>query len=217
MNKGKIFIITAALLCAGALETFGQVSLAMGQPSSSTPPAAPVIAAPSPVNTASPLLFTINSSSKIAVEVTIPPRFVPIVGEDKVAEAIKNGLIEYIPKDSQNLKHWTELLTIIPLSHAAGVQAHTFRDLVLADLRDKTSAFTTINSAFKNEKEYQVATAIARYQLNGRTEILYFYAISGPEDLVSIQYIRAISPKDDVPKLIDQLSAIFAANVKIIK
>lgn len=176
------------------------------------------MAQPLPVSEVQPpLLFTINAENKVAVEVAIPPRFVPIVGQDKVSQAIKNGLIEYMPKDNQDLKNWTELLTIIPLTNAAGVQAHTFRDLVLADLRDKTNAFTMINSAFKNEKEYQVATAIARYRLNGRTEILYFYAISGPSDLVSVQYIKAISPKENVPKLIDELSAIFAKNVKIIK
>lgn len=202
--------MSAGLLCTG---------LAMGQPASA-PAAKTVVETPVVAPTsvaAAPLLFAINPSSKIAVEITIPPRFVPIVSQDKVAEAIKNGLIEYMPKDTQDLKKWTELLTVIPLSNTAGVQAHTFRDLVLADLRDKTSAFTMINSAFKNEKEYQVATAIARYQLNGRTEMLYFYAISGPTDLVSVQYIRAISPKDDIPKLIEQLSAIFAKNVKIIK
>lgn len=211
MNKSKNFIIGASLLCIGGLlPLFGQVGFAMEQASSEVP------VEPVPV-TAPPLLFTINADNKIGVEVTIPPRFVPLVGQDKVTEAIKNGLVEYMPKENQDLKNWTELLTIIPLTNTAGVHAYTFRDLVLADLRDKTDSFTMVNSAFKNEKEYQVATAIARYQLNGRTEILYFYAISGPADLVSIQYIRAISPKDDVPKLINQLSAIFAKNVKIIK
>lgn len=220
MNKSKFFInLSVGVLCM-ALQFFGQVGFAMGQPSSPAPvaiqPVNETSVAQVPV-TAPPLLFTINADNKIAVQVTIPPRFAPIVGQDKVAEAIKNGLVEYIPKDTQDLKNWTELITVIPLSNSAGVQAHTFRDLVFADLRDKTNAFIMINSAFKNEKEYQVATAIARYQLKGRTEILYFYAISGPKDLVSIQYIRAVSPKEDLPKLIDQLSAIFAQNVKIIK
>lgn len=215
MNKSKNSIIGTSLLCIGSWLLFGQPSLVLAQSSStSTPRAVQAVTTDAVV---APLLFPINAASKIAVEVTIPTRFVPIVGQDKVAEAIKNGLIEYMPKDTQDFKNWTELLTIIPLTNTAGVQAHTFRDLVLTDLRDKTSAFTMVNSAFKNEKEYQVATAIARYQLNGRTEILYFYAISGPADLVSIQYIKAISSKDDVPQLINQLSAIFAQNVKIIK
>ena len=162
------------------------------------------------------LSFLISATNKISVNVTIPDRFTPIAGSDKLSEAIKNGLIEFIPKKEQNFSKWSELLTIIPLNNS-GIQAHTFRNSVLGELKDKTQAFTMVNSAFKNEAGYQVATAIARYQLDGRTEILYFYAISGSVNSVSIQYIRAISPKEDLAKLLNELSAFFAKQVSVIQ
>lgn len=163
------------------------------------------------------LSFPINATKNISVEITIPDRFIPIVGQAKVADAIKDGIVEFIPKTDQNLSKWTELITIIPLDNNSGIQAHTFRDAVLGELKDKTKNFTMVNSAFKNEKEYQVATALARYQLDSRTEILYFYAISGPVSSVSIQYIKAISPDEDLAKLLNELSAIFAKYVAIRK
>lgn len=162
------------------------------------------------------LSFLVNATDKIALQVTIPDKFTPIVGEDKVDEALKNGLVEYIPKKDLNQKKWSELLTIIPLNNSS-IQSHVFRDAVLGELKTKTKNFMMVNSAFKNEKSYQVATAIARYQLDGRTEIVYFYAISGPVNSVSVQYAKAIPADADLSKLLYELSAFFAKNIVILK
>ncbi len=163
------------------------------------------------------LSFLINANEHISLELSVPSQFTPIVGQDKLAEAIKTGLIEFIPKNTENnAEKWSELLSVMILNNTS-VQAHTFRDSVLGGLKAKTTEFTMLNSAFKNEKEYQVATAIARYQLESRTEILYFYAISGPVNAVSIQYIKSISPKEDIPQLLTKLGAFFAQHIKIVK
>ncbi len=215
-KRNTVNTLIISLLWAGLL-TFQVNGFSMSKEPEAAPGVAPLSPGQNTTTIRAPLSFVINESSNIAVEITIPDRFAPLVGEDKVLDAIKRGLVEYKPKSDFQLSHWTELLTIIPLSGTSGLPAYTFRDSVLAELKGKTNAFVTVNSAFKNEKDYQVATAIARYQLNGRTEILYFYAISGPARLVSVQYIKAISPKEDLPQLINQLSALFAKNVKIIK
>jgi hypothetical protein len=209
MVINKLIKIELNLLCT-ALFIFSVATFAQQSPQQSPqqPPAQPAPMV---------LSFPVNATQHISVEITIPDRFIPIVGQDKVAEAIKRGIVEFIPKTDQNLSKWTELITIIPLDNNSGIQAHTFRDAVLGELKDKTKNFIMVNSAFKNEKEYQVATALARYQLDGRTEILYFYAISGPVSSVSIQYIKAISQDEDLAKLLNELSAIFAKYVSIRK
>lgn len=218
MRNNRKFIKTFLIsLPSIGLLIFACNSMAMSSYKRVPPEATVSLDAPEQKSSRAPFLFVINDTSKVSLEIMVPDRFLPLVREDKVVEALSKGLVEFKPESDLNANEWTELFTIIPLSGTGGVQAYTFRDSVLGELKDKTRSFATVNSAFKNEKGYQVATAIAQYQLNGRTEILYFYAISGPSTLVSIQYIKAVSPKEDLPKLINQLSALFAKNVKIIK
>jgi hypothetical protein len=165
--RNKLSKIIMGLVWAGSF-VFGASGLAMAQEPAPAQAVAPVAAA-----APGPLLFLINATSKIAVEVDIPERFAPIVGAEKVQEAIQHGLIEFVPRTELNSAQWTELLTIIPLSNT-GTQAYTFRDSVMGELKDKTKEFKMLNSAFKNEKEYQVATAVARYELNGRNRNFIF-------------------------------------------
>lgn len=152
-----------------------------------------------------------SKEPQLNLSVNIPKGFKPIQPEsiwDKIE------LIEFIP-EKENESHWSEIITIQKIINK-GISADQITSLLIENFSKKIPNFTVLSHENSNEN-YQVNTFIAKYHYDRKNEIIGAKYLSGPYDLIGVQYTIRPNKKQSQQEIIQKIKSFFDGNLSITK
>ena len=127
------------------------------------------------------------------------------------------GMMEFIKKE-ESPENWSHIITLTPIV-GGRVSASSFMDAFLESMRNANGVSNFIVLSQEGQKfdspYHETQTAVIKYQLKGRVELLKVFCASGPVDCSVVQVTYRVSENKDKGSVKKEMEDLFSKVVAL--